>query len=221
MTIEPGWQKAAASLEQGLEKLGVVASTAQQQQLLQYLQLLQRWNQISNMTAVKTPEAMVCRHLLDSIAILPWLNGTQVLDIGSGAGLPGVPLSILATNIRFVLLDSRRKRTRFLLQVVAELGLENVSIVTARVEQYRPVEKFDTLTARAFAPLPKMLRCCEHLCAAKSRVMALKSRSLDSESGPLPVGWQQQADITLTVPGLSADRRLLLLQRTSMKQDLY
>ncbi|HED14544.1 MAG TPA: 16S rRNA (guanine(527)-N(7))-methyltransferase RsmG [Gammaproteobacteria bacterium] len=211
MTLNPDWQQAAVSLDTGLEILEITATGAQQQQLLHFLQLLQRWNRIGNLTAVTAPEQMVYRHLLDSISTLPWLSGQRVLDIGSGAGMPGIPLAIMASDTTFVLLDSQHKRTRFLAQVVAELGLKNVGIVTARVEKYQPDEKFDTLTARAFAPLPRLLQCCERLCAVQGRVMALKSRLYDNELQQLPVGWQLDTKIILAVPGLAAARHLLLL----------
>jgi len=211
MTTEADWKTAAASLEIGLQQLGIVATPTQQQLLLHFLQLLCHWNRISNMTSVTGPEEMVFRHLLDSLSILPWLHGKRVLDVGSGAGLPGIPLAIMATELAFVLLDSRHKRTRFLTQAVAELGLKNVRVVTTRVEQYLPDEKFATLTARAFAPLPRLLQRCGRLCTAQGRMLALKGQLAGDELTQLPDNWQLEAKITLSVPGLIANRSLLLL----------
>lgn len=134
--------------------------------------------------------------------------------MGSGAGLPGLPLAIMVPDKMFVLLDSRRKRTRFLLQAVAELGLKNVEVVTARLEQYPGQKKFATLTARAFAPLAKILESCTHLCTDLSRVLVMQGRQFDKELLQLPENWQVQSQVALTVPGLNADRSLLVLQQT-------
>jgi len=213
MKPEAAWQQAADSLGPGLQQLGIVSSVMQQQQLLLFLRLLQRWSRTVNLTAVTVPQQMVCRHLFDSLPLLHWLAGQRVLDIGSGAGLPGIPLAIMRPEYVFFLLDCRSKRTRFLQQAVSELGLVNVVVITARVEQYQPEEKFDTLTARAFAPLAKLLEYSGHLCSTQGRVLALKSWPIDRELQDLPAGWQLQDNIVLSVPGVAADRRLLVLVR--------
>ena len=213
MKPEAAWQQAADSLGTGLQQLGIVSSVLQQQQLLLFLRLLQRWSRTVNLTAVTVPQQMVYRHLFDSLPLLPWLAGRRVLDIGSGAGLPGIPLAIMRPEHDFFLLDSRSKRTRFLQQAVMELGLANVVVITARVEQYQPEEEFDTLTARAVAPLSRLLEYSGHLCSAQGRVLALKNWPIDRELKELPGGWQLQHNIVLSVPGVAADRRLLILVR--------
>jgi len=132
-----------SSLQDGVHALGLALAPAAQEKLIAYIELLAKWNQAYNLTAVRDPEQMIARHLLDSLAILPWVRGPRVLDIGSGAGLPGIPLALARPELQFVLLDSNAKKTRFITQALAELGLENVEVVHSRVEKYQPAVPFD------------------------------------------------------------------------------
>jgi 16S rRNA (guanine527-N7)-methyltransferase len=153
---------------------------------------------------------MVTRHLLDSLAIRPYLAGPRVLDIGTGAGLPGIPLAVACPDISFTLLDANAKKTRFVTQAVAELGLKNVEVVQERAENYRPAEKFDTLVSRAFASIADMLAATRHLCAPRGRFLAMKGACPEEELAAVPAGFSNQV-VALTVPGLAAQRHLVIL----------
>ena len=180
-----------------------------------YLALLERWNRAYNLTAVREPEAMVIRHLLDSLSILPWLEGPRVLDVGSGAGLPGIPLAIVRTDCEFYLLDSNGKRTRFLTQVTAELRLPNVSVVRSRVEDYRPVTLFNSVVSRAFATLAELVADAGRLCAPMGRLLAMKGVFPDDELARLPSAYQVVGVYPLRVPHLDAERHLVHLAPAS------
>ena len=152
-------------LHQGLQAMGLTLPPEIEPRLLEFLRLLEKWNRSYNLTAVRDPEQMVARHLLDSLAVLPYVRGPRVLDIGTGAGLPGLPLALALPETHFTLLDSNAKKTRFVTQAAHALGLANVSVVQARAEKFQPAEKFATLLARAFASIPDMLATTRHLCA--------------------------------------------------------
>ena len=153
--------------------------------LLAYLTILGRWNRAFNLTAVRDPREMVPRHLLDSLSVLPWITGTPVLDVGTGAGLPGIPLAIALPELRFTLLDSNGKKTRFVRQAVFELGLANVDVVQSRLETYQPVAKFATIVARAVAAITTLHAASDHLAATGARLLALKGRLPADEIGAL------------------------------------
>jgi 16S rRNA (guanine527-N7)-methyltransferase len=176
-----------------------------------YLTLLERWNRAYNLTAVRDPAAMVVRHLLDSLSILPWLVGPRVLDVGSGAGLPGIPLAIVRPDHDFFLLDSNGKRTRFLIQVVADLQLKNVNVVRGRVEDYQPEAPFDCIVSRAFATLADMVVDAGRLCAPTGRLLAMKGVFPDDELARLPSGYAVVGVHRLRVPSLDAERHLVHL----------
>jgi 16S rRNA (guanine527-N7)-methyltransferase len=190
-------------------KLGLDAEAEHRQ--LAYLALLEKWNRAYNLTAVRDPLVMVPRHLLDSLAVLPWLVGPRVLDVGSGAGLPGIPLAIARPDLAFTLLDSNAKKTRFITQAVAELGLANVTVANARVEDYRAPAPFATLVTRAFASIPDMLAACGHLCASGCRLLAMKGAVPQAELAALPEGFQVSAIHALEVPGLDAQRHVIII----------
>ncbi|RME32397.1 MAG: 16S rRNA (guanine(527)-N(7))-methyltransferase RsmG [Gammaproteobacteria bacterium] len=152
---------------------GLAVPPERQRLLLDYLALLRRWNRAYNLTAITDPGEMVRRHLLESLRLLPLIEGGRVLDVGSGAGVPGMVLAIADPQRAYTLLDARGKRTRFLTQVKLELGLKNVTVVRARVERYRPGAPFDTLLARAFASLPALLRLCRPLLPAGGLLLAM------------------------------------------------
>ena len=196
---------------EGCERLDLRLPEGAGARLAAYLALLERWNRAYNLTAVREPEAMVVRHLLDSLSILPWLEGPRVLDVGSGAGLPGIPLAIARPGYEFCLLDSNGKRTRFLTQATAELRLCNVSVVRSRVEDYRPVTLFNSVVSRAFATLAELVADAGRLCAPTGRLLAMKGVFPDDELARLPSGYVVVGVYPLQVPHLDAERHLVHL----------
>jgi 16S rRNA (guanine527-N7)-methyltransferase len=199
------------SIIEGCERLNLPLPAGAGARLANYLTLLERWNRAYNLTAVRDPEAMVVRHLLDSLSILPWLQGPRVLDVGSGAGLPGIPLAIARPDCEFCLLDSNGKRTRFLIQAVAELPLTNISVVRSRVEDYQPATLFDSVVSRAFATLAEMAADAGRLCAPNGRLLAMKGVFPDDELARLPPGYAVVGVYPLHVPHLEAERHLVHL----------
>lgn len=199
-----------SSLQDGVRALGLALAPAAQEKLIAYIELLAKWNQAYNLTAVRDPEQMIARHLLDSLAILPWVRGPRVLDIGSGAGLPGIPLALARPELQFVLLDSNAKKTRFITQALAELGLENVEVVHSRVEKYQPAVPFDTLIARAFAGIADMLGVSAPLCAPGGRWLAMKGVYPQEELAAIPPGYQIETQ-QVQVPGLDAARHVVII----------
>lgn len=198
--------------------MGIAAPDAASERLAAYIALLHRWNRVYNLTAVRRPEDMVGRHILDSLSILPWLHGPQVLDLGSGAGLPGIPLAIARWKMTFHLLDSSGKRTRFMRQAVAELGLSNVKVLQCRVEDYHPDHIFNSVLARAFAPLDKLIMSAGHLCKPGSHLLAMKGVRPDSELETLPSEYTVQGIYPLRVPNVDAKRHLVHLIRDEKAQ---
>ncbi|UJS25872.1 16S rRNA (guanine(527)-N(7))-methyltransferase RsmG [Thiothrix winogradskyi] len=186
---------------------------AREKQLLnRYLQLLQRWNKVYNLTAVRDPAEMQSLHIADSLSVAPYLRGTTCLDVGSGAGLPGIPLAIIQPQRQFTLLDTNGKKTRFMQQAVLELGLSNVTVIQTRVESWQPVRCFDAIISRAFASLQDFVTFTGKHACENGILYAMKGRYPDSELAELPSGWQVMAQHTLHVPDLDAERHLLELQ---------
>lgn len=205
----------ATALQAGLAQLpGAALDAAQVSALLAYLDLLQHWNRSFNLTAVRDRSGMVTRHLLDSLSILPWLSGRRLLDAGSGAGLPGVPLAIARPAIDVTLLDSSGKKVRFLNHLCRELELRNAHPVQARLETYAPGHGFDTIVSRAFASLVDFAEATRHL-AGSARLLAMKGRFPAAELDDLP-GWVQLHSVEkLEVPGLQEDRHLVIMSVNS------
>ena len=200
-------------LEAGLAQLRIELAPAQVDQLLAYLALLAHWNTVHNLTAVRDPAQMVPRHLLDSLAVLPWVQGDTLCDLGSGAGLPGIPLAIAAPSRRTWLVESTGKKARFLELVARELGLANVQVVAERAESARVPQRVATVTARALAALPQIVRYAGRWLAPGGRLLALKGPGHADELAGLPAGWKVEATPRLTVPGLDADRFLVVVKR--------
>lgn len=198
--------QAAEKLEQGLEALGLDIPATTQHKLLAYLELMLKWNRAYNLTAIRDLDEMVVRHLLDSLSIMPYIDKSPVLDVGTGAGLPGIPLALCKPDFKFVLLDSNGKKTRFLTQCKIDLKLENIDIIHSRVEDYRPDTGFEIITCRAFAALNTILDRTQHLLISSTRVMAMKGKD---ELPTLMHGYQQQARHSLQVPGLNEERQLI------------
>ncbi|CBL47387.1 Methyltransferase, glucose inhibited division protein B [gamma proteobacterium HdN1] len=182
--------------------------------LLKFLELLHKWNKAYNLTSVRDPEEMVVRHLLDSLSILPWVKGPKVLDIGSGGGLPGIPLAICLSELSFTLLDSNGKKTRFLQQAATELSLPNLQIVNARVENFQPAQSFDQITSRAFSALTLFMQLATPKLQANGELLAMKGRIDPSELLEL----QQKLEprcldvIPLSVPMLNEERHLVIIK---------
>jgi 16S rRNA (guanine527-N7)-methyltransferase len=202
-------------LEKGLQQLGVSLPANDRQRLLAFVRLLAKWNAAYNLTAVRDPEEMIARHLFDSLVLLPFLQGPRVLDIGTGPGLPGIPLAIARPDYSFTLLDANAKKTRFVTQAVGELDLKNVGVVQSRVENYRPVEKFDTLVARAFSSIADMLNSARHLCAPDGRFLAMKGVYPEAELAAIPADYAISEVAALQVPDLDAARHLVILTQRS------
>ncbi|HYA38968.1 MAG TPA: 16S rRNA (guanine(527)-N(7))-methyltransferase RsmG [Candidatus Methylomirabilis sp.] len=190
--------------------MGIDLAPPIRRKLLKFLQYLERWNSAYNLTAVRDPEQMVPRHLLDSLSVLPFLQGSRVLDIGTGAGLPGIPLALARPELTFTLLDSNAKKTRFVTQAIHELGLQNVQVVQERVEKFHPTEKFDTLIARAFASIPDMLAASRHLCSSHGRFLLMKGVFPQEELAAVTDGYQAEVK-ALRVPGLDAARHVVIV----------
>jgi 16S rRNA (guanine527-N7)-methyltransferase len=197
-------------LHQGLLDMGIDLAIPAQEKLLAFLELLEKWNRSYNLTAVRDPEQMVPRHLLDSLTVLPYLQGPRVLDIGTGPGLPGIPLALARPDFEFILLDSNAKKTRFATQAMHELGLKNVAVVQERVEKFHPETKFDTLIARAFASIPDMLAASRHLCAAHGRFLVMKGVFPQEELAAVTDGYRAEVK-ALHIPGLDAARHVVIL----------
>lgn len=196
-------------LQAGAAALGVALDAAQCDRLLAYLELLDKWNRAYNLTAVRDRGAMLGYHLLDSLSALQSLHGSRVLDIGSGAGLPGIPLAIVCPERRFVLLDSNGKKTRFCVQAVGELGLGNVAVERSRIEDYRPAQPFDTVISRAFADIGRFAAAAGPLLAPGGRLVAMKGRLPDKDIKGLPAGFEVNAIKPVEVPGVNAERHLV------------
>ena len=203
-------------LQAGLRALALDAALAEP--LLAYLALLARWNRAYNLTAVREPRAMVARHLLDSLAMhgavapLAARNGT-LADLGTGAGLPGIPLAIALPGLQVVLVESNGKKARFLREAVRTLGLPNVRVEEARIEAVAAPGAFDAITARALATLPRILELGGHLLAPGGRLLAMKGAVPDDEIAALPPGWRVERVEPLAVPGLEGERHLVVVAR--------
>lgn len=199
-------------LAAGIAALGLVLPADGEARLLAYLALLDKWNRVYNLTAVREPERMVSHHLLDSLAAVPYFGGPAVLDVGSGGGLPGIPLAIARPDLRVTLIDSIAKKTAFLLQAKTELGLANVTVATGRVEDFRPETGFDVVTSRAFSDLREFVALTRHLLNAGGRWLAMKGLYPNEEIAVLREDVKVSADYELFVPGLDASRHLIVLE---------
>jgi len=201
------------TLAAGLATLGLDLPAAAQGKLLAFRDLLLKWNKTYNLTALRDPQQALSHHLLDSLAILPHVGPGPLLDVGSGGGLPGIPLAIARPDLTVCMVDAVQKKTTFLQQVVIELGLRNVTVHHARVEEM--VGQFAQITSRAFAELHLFVGLTRHLLAPGGRWLAMKGVRPDDEIAALPAGIVVDAIIPLTVPGLDAERHLIILKAGS------
>ncbi|WP_312745148.1 16S rRNA (guanine(527)-N(7))-methyltransferase RsmG [Cedecea neteri] len=195
-----------------LKDAGITLPEHQQQQLVGYVSLLDKWNKAYNLTSVRNPDEMLVRHILDSIVVEPHLQGSRFIDVGTGPGLPGIPLAIVRPDSHFTLLDSLGKRVRFLRQVQHELKLENITPVQSRVEDFPAEPPFDGVISRAFASLSDMVNWCHHLPAAHGKFYALKGVRPDEEITELPAGFTVEDIVKLNVPSLVGERHLVLIK---------
>ena len=204
--------ESAKLLSSGLTQLGIDATAEQQEQLLAYLGLMQKWNKAYNLTAIRDPQQMLIRHLLDSLAVVPHINSDELIDVGSGGGLPGIPLAILFPEQPITTLDSNSKKTRFQNQVRIELGLNNLEVIHGRVEAVQD-RQFGQVISRAFASIVDMINLSHALLAEKGVFLAMKGRYPDAELAELPPQYVLQQSYELHVPGLDEERHLLVLGR--------
>ena len=201
-------------LRAGIAELGLKLPAQAEEKLLAYLALLAKWNRTYNLTAVRDEEAMVSHHLLDSLAVLPQLEGIAALaDVGSGGGLPGIPLALARPDLRVTLIESSHKKASFLQQAKIELKLDNVSIYCGRVEQATGLSPFEAVISRAFSELTEFAALAGHLLAPGGRLLAMKGVLPQDEIDRLPAGWRLVRSVPLVVPGLSAERHLILIEK--------
>lgn len=204
-------QQLLDDLQKGINEMGVELPEHVPEKLIDYIGLLIHWNKAYNLTAVRDPLEMVSKHLLDSLAVLPFIGEGLVADIGSGAGLPGIPLALSLPETRFVLIDSNGKKTRFLNQAKMVLSLDNVEVVNQRVEQYQPGIYFDTLIARAYANTRDILKTTQHLHNTHTRILVMQGKLDEAIEFP---GYTLKQSHLLDVHGLDADRHLLEIIKT-------
>jgi len=203
------------ALERGLEQLALALPASASEQLLQYLALLDKWNRIYNLTAIRDPLGMVSHHLLDSLAALPHLPlaaGARVADAGSGAGLPGIPLALARPQWQVALIEANQKKAAFLRQARIELELANVEVHEGRIEAWRPADCFGLVISRAFTRLADFVATCRHLVAPRGVLAAMKGKHPRAELADLPADVQCKAVIALDVPFLKAERHLVLCE---------
>ncbi len=196
-------------LVSGTTALNLNVTEQQIQQLLDFIKLIEKWNKAYNLTAIRNREEMVRLHILDSLAILPHLEGQRIIDIGTGAGLPGIPLAICVPERRFMLLDSNAKKTRFVQQVILELKLKNVEVLHSRVENYRPEQAYDSVLARAFASLADIVKLTAHLVGKEGVLLAMKGQNLDAELAEISA---KKSVISISVPGTDVERCLVRIE---------
>ena len=202
----------AGEMAAGIAALELDIAPDAQQRMLDYLVLIEKWNKAYNLTAVRQPAKMLTHHLLDSLSVLPHVRGPRVLDVGSGAGLPGIPLALAQPEWRLTLLDSNHKKTTFLRQTMIELKLTNVDVVCDRVETWTSPQPFDTVVSRAFSDLPEFLSLAGRLCAKTGVVVAMKGIYPHEELAQVPKNFQLCNVVSLNVPGLGAERHAAVLQ---------
>ena len=204
----------AELLDDGLYELKLEERLGGDELLMKYVTELMNWNRVYNLTSVRKPTDIVSRHILDSLTILPHLHGERILDIGTGAGLPGIPLAIACPERDFVLLDSSSKKLRFVQQTLGILNLDNVTIEDCRVEEFQPERLFDTVICRAFSDLPDFYRYAARLCNAGGKMLAMKGVYPMTEVECLEDKSVIDDVVTLKVPGLDAERHLVIMHAT-------
>jgi 16S rRNA (guanine527-N7)-methyltransferase len=200
-------------LESGIDALGIGCSAHQVEQLLDYVSLLITWNSAYNLTAIRDPEQMIALHILDSLAILPFVTGQNLIDVGTGPGLPGIPLAIMCPEKTFKLLDSNGKKTRFLFHARCQLKLHNLTEIQSRVEKFIPEKTYDTVLSRAFTSVAEMVAKCTHLLNPDGRFLAMKGKFPQSELSLLEKDYKVDVSHRLMVPGVEGERHLIEISK--------
>jgi 16S rRNA (guanine527-N7)-methyltransferase len=200
-------------LASGADRLGVALDEPTTDRMLTLLDLLEKWNRAYNLTAVRERAAMCSRHLLDSLSLVPMVHADHILDLGAGGGFPGLVLALHSPHREVTLIDSNSKKTRFLTQCKLELGLDNVTVVHSRVDDYSVREPFEQITSRAFASLAEMVPMAAHLLAQDGEYLAMKGPEAMEEASLIPSGWTLAENRRVEIPGVSAERRLLRIRR--------
>lgn len=204
---------AAAALEAGVQALECRLETGARDKLLAYLALIDKWNRVYNLTAIREPEKMVAHHLLDSLAVLPQLEGASLLDVGSGAGLPGIPIALARPSLPVTLLEANHKKAVFLRQAVIELGMANAEVVNERVEAFGPGARYDVVISRAFSDLAEFVALAGRLVADGGVLAAMKGVYPYEEIAQVAAPFHVRSAPALRVPGLDAERHLVLIER--------
>lgn len=197
------------SLQKALRENSYELDTEVQEKLITYLNLLEKWNRVFNLTAIRDPQDMVMLHLLDSLSVNAYLDGHRIIDVGTGAGLPGIPLALLNPHKHFTLLDSNSKKTRFLINVVQELKINNIEVVHSRCEDFRPDVCFDIIVTRAFASITTMLVATQHLLCKGGKFLAMKGVYPEQEIKDIPADFSVLNTHQLKIKGLDAERCLV------------
>ncbi|MBL4630564.1 MAG: 16S rRNA (guanine(527)-N(7))-methyltransferase RsmG [Paraglaciecola sp.] len=200
-------------LQDSLKNSQLVVTEKQQLKLIHFVMMMNKWNKTYNLTSVRDPHQMVIKHIVDSIVVAPFLDKTRYIDVGTGAGLPGIPLAIMCPDKQFILLDSLGKRVRFMKQVAYELKIDNIQPVQSRVEDFVATEEIDGVLSRAFASLKDMLHWCQHLVDSHGVFLALKGQLSTNELDELPLGFILQETIKLDVPGLEGERHIVKIKK--------
>lgn len=206
------WQACTQRLEAGMNALGMADSHDVRDRLIAYLRELTTWNATYNLTAVRDPDAMVTRHLLDCLAVSDFVAGANLADVGAGPGLPGLVLAIARPRLAVTLVESNRKKASFLRHVRRQLELDNVEVVQSRVEEFKPARRFDCVITRAFATAGDTARGAGHLIAPGGRVLLMKGRDPAAEMDDLPLDFRHVETVRVTVPGLGAERHVAILE---------
>ena len=201
-------------LARGIAALGLDLPPAAQERLLAFAALLTKWNRVYNLTALREQSQVVTHHLLDSLAALPYLNARSIADIGTGGGLPGIPLAIARPDLRVALVETSHKKASFLQQAKIELALGNTMIINERVEQWQPEEAFDAVISRAFSDIADLLRLTQHVVGSGGRWYAMKGVNPHDEIAQLPADFRVARLIALDVPELGAARHLIVIERS-------
>ncbi|MGB8328395.1 MAG: 16S rRNA (guanine(527)-N(7))-methyltransferase RsmG [Steroidobacteraceae bacterium] len=211
--MNAGLQDPTEILAAGARELGVALDAVALDRLGRLVALLLEWNERFNLTAIRDPADITRKHLLDSLTALPHLRGRRIADVGSGAGFPGLPLAIADPARDYTLIEATQKKARFLEEAVATTGLTNVRIVATRAEQWEPATPFDTVLTRAIGSLAEIVRVAGHLCGRRGMLLAMKGRYPAEEVAALPRGWKLEASHRVEVPGVAAERHVMLLAR--------
>jgi 16S rRNA (guanine527-N7)-methyltransferase len=211
----PGAPDPATVLAEGAAELGLSLDAAQLGRLVRLATLLLDWNARFNLTAIRDPLEVVAKHLLDSLAVLPLLRGRRIADVGSGAGFPGLPLAIADPARDYTLIEATAKKARFIAEAIAVLEVGNAQVVNARAEQWKPAEPFDAVLTRAVGSLAEIVRVAGRLCGPRGALMAMKGRFPADEIAALPETWRVESAPRIVVPGVAAERHLVVLTRAS------